>query len=90
MARSGDLGWAGSGIWARREGLGKARKGESRKEMGGMEDEGNSSCKKLRVVSAVLLVVAVCQNTPSEIQFHAKVPKTRFSDLWNIFPPVAR
>ena len=34
MARSGDLGWAGSGIWARREGLGKAKKGEPRKKMG--------------------------------------------------------
>ena len=34
MARSGDFGWAGSGIWVRREGLGKAKKGESRKKMG--------------------------------------------------------
>ena len=31
------------------------------------EDEGKSSCEKLRVVLAVLLVVAVCQITPSEI-----------------------
>ena len=29
------------------------------------EDEGKSSCEKLRVVLAVLFVVAVCQNTPS-------------------------
>ena len=34
MARSGDLGWAGSEIWARREGLETSKKGESRKEMG--------------------------------------------------------
>ena len=48
------------------------------------EDEGKFSCEKLRVVLAVLLVVAVCQKTPSEIQIHAKVPKTAFSDLRNI------
>ena len=36
------------------------------------EVEGKSSCEKLRVVLAVLLVVAVCQHTPSEIQTHAK------------------
>ena len=28
----------------------------------GREDEGNSSCEKLRVVTAVILVVAVCTN----------------------------
>ena len=54
------------------------------------EDEGKSSCEKLRVVLAVLLVVAVCQNTPSEIQIPAKVPKTGFSDLRNIFRPPVR
>ena len=46
------------------------------------EDEGKSSCEKLR---AVLLVVAVCQNAPSEIQIPAKVPKTGFSDLRSMF-----
>ena len=30
------------------------------------EDEGRSSCEKLRAVLAVMLVVAVCQNTPLE------------------------
>ena len=55
-----------------------------------MEDEGESSCGKLRVVLDVLLVVAVCQNTPSEIQIHAKVAKTKFSDLRNIFRPPIR
>ena len=34
MARSGDLGWADSGIWARGEGLERSKKGESRKKMG--------------------------------------------------------
>ena len=29
------------------------------------EDEGKSSCEKMQVVLGVLLVVAVCQNTPS-------------------------
>ena len=53
------------------------------------EDEGKSSCEKLRVVLAVLLAVAVCQNTPSEIQSHAKVPKTGFSDLRNISPRIS-
>ena len=37
------------------------------------EDEGNSSREKLRVVLAVLLVVALSQHTPSEIQIPAKV-----------------
>ena len=54
------------------------------------EDEGNSSFEKLRAVLAVLLVVAVSQNTPSEIQVHAKVPNTRFLDLQNIFRPPIR
>ena len=54
------------------------------------EDEGKSSCEKLRAVLAVRLVVAVCQNTPSEIQIPAKVPKTGFSDLRNIFRPPVR
>ena len=31
------------------------------------EDEGKSSCEKLWVVLAFLLVVAVCQNTPLNI-----------------------
>ena len=34
MARSGDLGWADSGISAREEGLETSQKGEPRKEMG--------------------------------------------------------
>ena len=54
------------------------------------EEEGKSSCEKLRAVLAVLLVVAVRQNTPSEIQILAKVPKTEFSDLQNIFRPPVR
>ena len=58
MARSGDFGWAGSGGWARGGGFGEVKKGESRKEMGRAEDEGKSSCEKLRAVMAVLLVVA--------------------------------
>ena len=54
------------------------------------ENKGKSSCEKLRVVLAVLLVVAVCQNTPSEIQIHAKVQKTGIPDLRNIFGPLVR
>ena len=54
------------------------------------EDEGKSSCEKLGVVLAVLLVVAVCQNTPSEILIPASVPKAGFSDLRNIFKPPVR
>ena len=34
MARSGDLGWADSGIWAKGGGFGEVQQGESRKEMG--------------------------------------------------------
>ena len=34
MARSGEFGWAGLGIWARVEGLERSKKSESRKEMG--------------------------------------------------------
>ena len=66
MARSGDFGWAGSGIWARGEGLERSKKGESRKWVE-TEDDGKSSCEKLRVVLSVLLVVAGRQKTPSEI-----------------------
>ena len=66
MARSGDFGWAGSAIWARREGLGAAQKANLGRKWVETEDEGASSCEKLRVVSAVRLEVAVCQNTPSE------------------------
>ena len=36
------------------------------------EDEGTSSCVKLQVVLAVLLVVAVCQNTNLIIKINAK------------------
>ena len=55
-----------------------------------MEDEGKSTCAKLWVVLAVVLVVAVWHNTPSEIKIHAKVQKTGFSDLRNIFRPPIR
>ena len=40
------------------------------------EDEGKSSCEKLRVVLADLLVVAVCQNTPLEIKTSAHLQNT--------------
>ena len=42
------------------------------------EGEGKSSCEKLRAVLAELLVVALCQNTPSEIQIPEKYRKTDF------------
>ena len=54
------------------------------------EDERKSSCETLRAVLAVLLVVAVCQNTALEIEIDAKVQRTRLSDLRNIFAPLAR
>ena len=54
------------------------------------EDEGKFSCEKLRVVLAVLLVVAVCQNAPLEINIQAKMPKSRFRDLQNISGPLIR
>ena len=65
--------------------MGKAKKVNLGRKWVEAEDEGKFSCEKMWVVSAVLLVVAVCRNTPSEIQIAAKVPKTRFSDLRNIF-----
>ena len=52
------------------------------------EDEGKASCEKLRVVLAVLLVVAVCQHTPLEIKINATIPNTIISDFQNIFPPL--
>ena len=58
--RVGDLGEG--------EGLETFQLGRKRVET---EDEVTFSCERLRVVLAVLLVVAVCQNTPSEIQSHA-------------------
>ena len=85
MARSGDLGWAVSGIRARGQGLETSQKVNLGRKWFEAEDEGKSSCEKLQAVLAVLLVVAVCQNTPSEIQIHAKVPKTGIPDLRNIY-----
>ena len=52
-----------------------------------MEDEGKSSCEKLRVVLAVLLVVAVCQHTPLEIEIKAKAPSIGISYFQDIFAP---
>ena len=56
MARSGNLGWAGSGIWARGEGLERAKKVNLGRKWVETEDEGKSSCGMLRVVLAILLV----------------------------------
>ena len=47
MARLGDLGWAGSGIWARREGLEKGKKvtlGRKWVETGDEENPPVKSC----------------------------------------------
>ena len=44
------------------------------------EGEEKSSCEKLWAVLAVLLVLAVCQNTPLGINIRANMPKTRCSD----------
>ena len=75
----------GCGGWARGEGLERSKNMNLGRKWVEAEDEGTSSGEKLWVVLAVLLVVAVCQNNPSEIQFHAKVPKTGISDLRNVF-----
>ena len=48
------------------------------------EDEGKSSCEKLRVVLAILLVLAVCQNTPS---YPFRYPKPCKSTEHRIFGP---
>ena len=64
MARSGDFGWAGAGIWARGKGLETSQKVNLGRQWLETEDEGKSSCEKLRAVLGVLLVVAVCPNTP--------------------------
>ena len=63
MARSGDLGWAGSGIWPRVEGLERSKQVNLGRKWVETEDQGKSSCEKLRVVLVVLFVVAVCQDT---------------------------
>ena len=63
MATSGDFGWESAGICARGDGLGTPQKNDVGRKWAEMEDEGKSSCEKVRVVLAVLLVVAVCQNT---------------------------
>ena len=65
MARSGDFGWAGLGIWAMGEALERSKKVNLGRKWVETEDEGKCSCEKLQVVMAVCLVVAVCQNTPS-------------------------
>ena len=79
MARSGDLGWAGSGIWVRGEGLETSQKSENLgRKWVETEDEGKSSCEKLQVVLAVLLVVAVCQNTLQKFKSMQKYRKPDF------------
>ena len=80
MGGFGNLGDGGR-VWRRPQRVNLGRKWVE------AEDEGNSSCEKLRVVLAALLVVAVYQNTPLEINIHVKVQKTRISDLQNIFGP---
>ena len=60
MARSGNLGWAGSGIWARGRVWRRPKKVNLGRKWVETEGEGKSSCEKLREVLAVLLVVAVC------------------------------
>ena len=45
------------------------------------EDEGKSSCEKLRAVSAVLLEVAVCQNTLQKIE------SMQSTEHWIFGPP---
>ena len=90
MARPGDLEWAGSEVWARGEGLERSKKVNLGRKWVETEDNGKSSCEKLRAVSAVLLVVVVCQNTPLEIKINVKVPKPETSVLQNIFGPPLR
>ena len=45
MARSGDFGWAGSGIWVRMEGLGKSKKVNLGRKWVETVDEGKFSCE---------------------------------------------
>ena len=59
MARSGDLGWAGSGF-GRGEALERTTKVNLGRKWVEMDDDGKFSYEKLRVVLAVCLVVAVC------------------------------
>ena len=80
MARSGDFGWAGSGIWARGERLEKSKKVNLGRKWVETEDEGKSSCEKLWVVLAVFLVVTVRQHDPLQIEIHATIPNTGISD----------
>ena len=54
MGRFADLGEG--------EGFGDVPKSKSRKKLPQAEDEGKSSCEKMRVVLGALLMVAVCQN----------------------------
>ena len=91
MARSGEFGMGGFVDLGEEGGFGEVNKKVNLgRKWVETEDEGKSSCEKSRVVLAVLLVVTVCQNTPSEIQIPAKVPETGFSDLRNIFRPPVR
>ena len=89
MARSADLGMRVRGIgrgvrvWRRPKKVNLGRKWLE------TEDKGKSSCERLWVVLAVLLVVAVCENTPSEIKINAKVQKTTISDF-RTPPPLVR
>ena len=79
--------WQDRVILGQGEGFGDVQKANLGRKWVETEDEGKSSCEKLRAVMAVLLLVAVCQNTLSDIKINAKIPKTGISDLQNIFPP---
>ena len=70
--------------------LGRPKKVNLGREWVETEDERKSSCEKLRMVLAVLLVVAVCQDTNLEIKMNAKVHKTGISGLRNIYGPTVR
>ena len=51
------------------------------------EDRGKSSCEKLRVVLAVLLVVAVCQSTPLRIIINEHAEHKKFGPpehIWTL------
>ena len=72
------MGWFGD--LGEGEGLERSKKVNLGRKLVETEDEGKSSCEKLRMVLAVLLVVAS----------FAKVPNTGFSDLQNIFGPPVR
>ena len=90
MAKSGDLGWAGSVIWARGESLETSQECESREEMGRGGRCGKLLQSKVAGGPGRPFRGSGLSTYPFKNKLHANIQKTAISDLPNIFGPLVR